>query len=100
MRARVRKVKRSVWYEECQTDTPKHDVHSVRYTCTYAKVNYHGERYEVEIDEDDIKDYYGYSRITHDLIGQLNDDLYGKYIDFYEDEDGDYVLDGCIEDYI
>ena len=100
MRAKVRKVKRSVWYEECQTDRPRHDVHAVRYTCTSAIVKFHGERYYVEIDEDDIKDYYGYSRITHNLIEQLNDDLSGEYIDFYEDEDGDYVLDGDLEDYI
>jgi hypothetical protein len=100
MRARVRKVKRSEWYKESQDSIPSHNTHAVRYTCTYAIVKYHGERYYVEIDEDDIRNYYGYSRITHDLIGQLNDDLYGEYIDFYEDDNGDYVLDGCLEDYI
>ena len=61
MRGKVKYVTRSIWYEENQSDHWRSDVHPVRYTNTYA-VLYNGD--EVDIDEDDIRDYYDRSRIT------------------------------------
>ena len=60
MRSKVKYVTRSIWYEENQSDHYRSDVHAVRYTTTYA-VLYNGD--EVDIDEDDIRDYYDRSRI-------------------------------------
>lgn len=100
MKARVKRVKRSVWYEENASYTHDHDVHAVRYTNTYAIAKWKGEKYYIDLDEDDIRNYYGRTRITRDLIEELSNDLYGEIIEFYEDEDGDYVIDGCLSDYI
>lgn len=69
----------------------------VRYTNTYA-VLYNGD--EVDIDEDDIRDYYDCSRITRELVSELSDDLHNEWIEYYEDEDGDYCLEGELSDYI
>ena len=54
----------------------------------------------IDIDEDDIRDYYDRSRITRDLVSELSDDLHNEWIEYYEDEDGDYCLDGELSDYI
>ena len=66
-------------------------------SCTYA-VLYNGD--EVDIDEDDIRDYYDTRYLTANVIASLSECLHNVYIDYYEDEDGDYCLDGCLEDYI
>ena len=58
------------------------------------------ENDEVDIDEDDIRDYYDRSRITRDLVSKLSDDLHNEWIEYYEDEEGDYCLDGELSDYI
>lgn len=97
MRGKVKYVTRSIWYEENQSGHWRSDVHPVRYTNTYA-VLYNGD--EVDIDEDDIRDYYDRSRITRELVSELNDDLHNVWIEYYEDEDGDYCLDGELSDYI
>ena len=97
MRGKVKYVTRSIWYEENQSDHWSSDVHAVRYTNTYA-VLYNGD--EVDIDEDDIRDYYDRSRITRDLVSELSDDLHNEWIEYYEDEDGGYCLDGELSDYI
>ena len=97
MRGKVKYVTRSIWYEENQSDQWRSDVHAVRYTNTYA-VLYNGD--EVDIDEDDIRDYYDRSRITRDLVSELSNDLHNEWIEYYEDEDGDYCLDGELSDYI
>lgn len=97
MRGKVKYVTRSICYEENQSDHWSSDVHAVRYTNTYA-VLYNGD--EVDIDEDDIRDYYDRSRITRDLVSELSDDLHNEWIEYYEDEDGDYCLDGELSDYI
>ena len=55
---------------------------------------------KMNIDEDDIRDYYDRSRITHNLVSELSDDLHNEWIEYYEDEDGDYCLDGELSDYI
>lgn len=93
----VKYVTRNVWYEECTSDHWRSDVHPRRYTCTYA-VLYNGD--EVEIDEDDIRDFYDCYNLTANVIQGLNDDLRNECIEYYEDDDGDYYLDGCLEDYI
>ena len=97
IRGKVKYVTRSIWYEENKSDHWRSDVHAVRYTNTYA-VLYNGD--EVDIDEDDIRDYYDRSRITRDLVSELSDDLHNEWIGYYEDEDGDYCLDGELSDYI
>lgn len=97
MRGKVKYVTRSTWYVENQSDHWRSDVHPVRYTNTYA-VLYNGD--EVDIDEDDIRDCYDRSRITRELVSELSDDLHNVWIEYYEDEDGDYCLDGELSDYI
>lgn len=97
MRGKVKYVTRSIWYEENPSDHWRSDVHAVRYTNTYA-VLYNGD--EVDIDEDDIRDYYDRSRITRELVNELSNDLHNEWIEYYEDEDGDYCLDGELSDYI
>lgn len=97
MRGKVKYVTRNVWTVEVTENHWDSDLHPVRYTETYA-VLYNGD--EVDIDEDDIRDYYDRSRITNGLINELSNDLHNVWIDYYEDEDGDYCLDGCLSDYI
>lgn len=97
MRGKVKYVTRSVWYEECQDDHWKSDTHAVRCTNTYA-VCYNGD--EVDIDEDDIRDYYDCTYITKGLVSELSDDLHNEWIEYSEDWDGDYCLDGNLCDYI
>lgn len=97
MRGKVKYVTRSIWYKENQSVHWSSDLHAVRYTNTYA-VLYNGD--EVVIDEDDIRDYYDRSRITRDLVSELSNDLHNEWIEYYEDEDGDYCLDGELSDYI
>ena len=97
MRGKVKYVTRSVWYVESQSDHWSSDVHALRCTDTYA-VLYNGNN--VSIDEDDIRDYYGRSKITRELVSELSNDLHNEWIEYYEDEDGDYYLDGELSDYI
>lgn len=97
MRGKVKYVTREVWYREDSSSHWSSDEHPVRETSTYA-VLYDGD--EVEIDEDDIRCYYERGRITTGLIQQLSDDLHNEWIDYYEDDDGDYWLDGELSDYI
>lgn len=97
MRGKVKYVTRSVWYVEQTSDHWRSDVHPVRYTNTYA-VLYNGD--EVDIDEDDIRDYYDCTYITRNLISELSDDLHNEWIEYSQDYDGDYSLDGALSDYI
>ncbi len=97
MEAKVKFVTRSVLFVENQQDHWRSDVHAVRCTITYA-VLYNGD--EVNIDEDDIRDYYETRYITAGVISALSESLHNVYIDYYKDEDGDYWLDGNLEDYI
>ncbi|MBD5289936.1 MAG: hypothetical protein HDS26_04540 [Bacteroides sp.] len=97
MRGKVKYVTRSVWYRENESSQHSSDWHAVRYTCTYA-VLYNGD--EVEIDEDDIRDYYDRTNITRELISELSDELHNEWIEYYEDDDGDYCMDGELSDYI
>ena len=97
MRGKVKYVTRSIWFEECQSDHWCSDVHPVRYTNTYA-VLYNGD--EVDIDEDDIRDFYGCRNLIADRISELSDDLHNVWIEYSEDWDGNYCLDGELSDYI
>ena len=97
MRGKVKYVTRSVWFVEAQDSVPSHDTHAIRHTCTYA-VLYNGDN--VEIDEDDIRDYYGCRNLTTNRIAELSEDLHNVYIEYSEDWDGDYCLDGELSDYI
>lgn len=97
MRGKVKYCYRDVWYKENQADHWSSDNHPVRVTDVYA-VLYDGT--EVEIDEDDVRDYYDRERITEGLISQLSNDLHNEWIEYYEDEDGDLWLDGDLEDYL
>lgn len=97
MEGKVKFVRRDVWFIENQEYSNDSDMHARRCTATYAVLyNYD----EVEIDEDDIRDYYDIRYLTAGVISALNESLHNVYIDYYEDEDGDYCLDGCLEDYI
>ena len=71
MRGKVKYVTRSIWYKENVQTVWSSDYHAVRYTNTYA-VLYNGDK--VNIDEDDIRDYYDRSRITDVLINELSND--------------------------
>lgn len=86
MRGKVKYVTRSIWYEEASDDHWSSDNHAVRYTNTYA-VLYNGD--EVDIDEDDVRDYYDCSRITKGRINELSNDLHNVWIDYSEDWEGD-----------
>lgn len=97
MRGKVKYVTRSVWYNGNQKYHWSSDVHAVRYTNTCA-VLYNGD--EVDIDEDEIRSYYDRSRITRELINELSNDLHNVWIEYSEDEDGDYSLDDDLEDLI
>lgn len=97
MRGKVKYVKRDVWYEECSSDHWSSNSHARRYTNTYA-VLYNGD--EVDIDEDDIRDYYDCRNITRNVIEELSNDLHNEWIEYSEDWEGDYCLDGCLNDYI
>ena len=97
MRGKVKYVRRNIWYEENSSDHWTSHNHAVRCTCTYA-VTYSGD--EIEIDENDIRDFYDISNITRDIIEQLNNDLHNVWVNYYEDEDGDYYLDDDLEDII
>ena len=97
MRGKIKYVTRSVWYVENRQDHWRSDVHAVRCTNTYA-VLYNGDK--VSIDEDGIRDFYDCSRLTQNRISELNDDLHNVWIEYEEDYDGDYWLEGDLEDYI
>lgn len=97
MKGKVKYVTRSIWYEENQEYHWRSDVHAVHYTNTYA-VLYSGE--EVDIDEDDIRNYYDCRYITQEIIHELSEDLHNVWIKFYEDDDNNYCLDGELGDYI
>lgn len=55
---------------------------------------------KVNIDEDDIRDYYDRSRITDVLINELSNDLHNVWINYSEGDDEDYWLGGELSDYI
>lgn len=93
MKGKVKKVWRDVWYVEGTEDHWKSDVHPLRCTRTYALLY---DENEVDIDEDDIRDYYECSNITRNIIESLNDDLHNVWIEY--DEDGDLI--GELADYI
>lgn len=88
MRGKVKYVRRDVWFEEAIEDHWSSDVHPIRHTRTYA-VLYNGD--EVDIDEDEIRDYYDCQRLTGNIIEELNDDLHNEWIEY--DDDGDLVDD-------
>ena len=55
MEGKVKFVRRDVWFIENQEYSNDSDIHARRCTATYAVLYNHDE---VEIDEDDIRDYY------------------------------------------
>ena len=95
MRGKVKYVDRAIWY----VGNPYRPSQQERQTNTYA-VLYNGD--EVDIDEDEIRDYYDCSRITQSLLGQLSDDMHNVWIEYseYDDPDDGYYLDGELSDYI
>lgn len=97
MRGKVKYVFRKVWYKVNEMFLHSHDEHAKRYTHTIA-VLYNGDW--VYINEDDVRNYYGRTRITRELIGELSNDLHNKYIDYEADEDDFYWLDGDLCDYL
>jgi hypothetical protein len=97
MRGKVKYVQRSVWYVENSGDHWSSNSHPRRETNTYA-VLYDGTN--VNIDEDDIRDYYDRQNITNGLIKELSDDLHNVWIEFSEGWDGDYWMEGELEDFL
>ena len=97
MRGKVKYVSRAILYrgnKEFQSDP---DIHPVRYTNTYA-VLYND--HEVDIDEDEIREFFGRKRITNDLINKLSNDLHNVWIEYSEDDEGGYSFDDDLEDLI
>lgn len=94
MRGKVKYVERNVWYR----GNPWARSEQERCTNTCA-VLYNGD--SVDIDEDDIRDYYDCSNITQSRIGELNDALHNVWIEYdeYDDDEG-YYLCGSLSDYI
>lgn len=82
MRGKIKYVRRDEWKVEATEDHWSSDVHPIRHTRTYA-VLYNGD--EVDIDEDEIRDYYNRQRLTGNIIEELNNDLYNKWI-VYDDD--------------
>lgn len=97
MRGKVKRVTRSIWFRENQSDHYRSDVHAVRYTSTYAEL-YSGDK--VDIDEDDIRNHYNRSRITDDLVSKLDGELHNVWIRYCVGEGGDCCLDGQLSEYI
>lgn len=96
MRGKVKYVKREVWYKGRDVDWPSSDVHPLRITGTYA-VLYNGD--VVEIDEDDVREYFDCRRITGNIVASLSDEMHNVWIE-YESDDDEYYLEGCLNDYI
>ena len=97
MRGKVKYVKRKEWFSEVEDSIHNHDTHAIRHTCTYA-VLYSDDR--VYLSEDDIRDFYGWKNLTANRISELSSDLHNVWIEYSEDWDGDYCLDGELRDYI
>lgn len=97
MKGKVKYVTRNVWYAGNAADQYSSDIHNVRFTTTNA-ILYDGK--EVVIDEDDIKSYYDRSRITDKLVNTISESLHNIWINYSEDNDGVYHLDGNLEDYL
>ena len=97
MKSKVTSVKRSTYYSQMQQDAPRHDVHAVRHTNTYANTT---SADKVCIDENDIKSFYDRKRITSNLIALLDIVLKGVEILYELNPDGDFALKGSISDYI
>ena len=97
MRGKVKYVDRKEILKENSANHWDSNLHARRYTNTYA-VLYNNEN--VDINEDEIRNYYACQNLTKNRIQQLNNDLHNKWIEYYEDKDGDYCLDGCLSDYI
>lgn len=97
MKSKVTSVKRSEYYSQMQQDAPKHDVHAVRHTNTYANTK-NGDK--VCIDENDIRSFYGRKKITDNLITILDLALKGVEIIYELKRDGDFSLKGSLSDYI
>lgn len=93
MRGKIKRVKRNVWHIGTIEDEPKSNVHARRETLTFA-ILYDGNK--VEINEDDIRNYYGCCYITENIIQSLNDDMHNKWIEYDEYE----YLVGKLSDYI
>lgn len=95
MRGKVKYVDRSIWY----VGNPYRRSEQKRCTNTYA-VLYNGD--EVDIDEDDVRDYYDCSHITRSIIDQLSNEMHNEWIEYseYDDPDDGYYLDGDLSDYI
>lgn len=55
---------------------------------------------KVEIPENLIRDYYNRVRITESLIQKLKNDLNGKEIEYNDDEDGNGIINGPLDQYI
>ncbi len=93
MEGKVKTVDRGVYYE----DDPFSN-YPVRHTNIYAIL--YDNKGCVNIDEDEVRDYYGSNRITKRIIYDLDDQLHNQWIEYYEDDYGKYWLDGDLEDYL
>lgn len=76
MEGKVKFVRRDVWFIENQEYSNDSDIHARRCTATYAVLYNHDE---VEIDEDDIRDYYDTRYLTAGVISDLSESLHNIY---------------------
>ncbi len=102
MKGKVRNIRREKFEVVAQSSMASHYEHGVRGTSTNAVLYPENDSRprEVCLDEDDIRNYYGQSRITEKLLSRLNDDLHNKHINYEKNEEGDYVIVGRLSDYI
>ncbi len=102
MRGKIRNIRRKKFEVIAQSSMSTHSEHAIRNTSTNAILypDSEGRVREVCLDEDDIRSHYGQSRITDKLLSRLNDDLHNKYINYVQNDDGEYVIEGSIENYV
>lgn len=79
MRGKIKYVTRYEGYRESTKDHWRSDVHPLRETGTYA-VLYNEDT--IDIDEDEIINYFGCRRLTRNMIQRLSDALHNKWVEY------------------
>jgi hypothetical protein len=79
MRGKIKYVTRYEVYRESTKDHWRSDVHPFRETGTYA-VLYNEDT--IDIDEDEIRTYFGCQRLTRNTIQRLSDALHNKWVEY------------------
>ncbi len=94
MRGKVKYVERQILNEY---DMDSDSAYPVRNTYTRAVL------YDdtcVYIDEDEVREHYGRTRITEGLIKEMSQSLHNTRINYEPDDEDVNYLDGDLEDYL